>query len=205
MCRLLLFILLLFARNVIAQDFSVLAPNALVTEVVENILVSVRQDRNLALDSSKIVDVKLLPYVDFTRMTQLTIGSQYWDEATAQDQLELVGEFHTLLAHTFANAIAMYTNQTVVVLPLHYLPEDQRTVVRTTIVDPADEPTQLDFAMEHAASGWFIYDLVIDNMRLSRIYRVDFEYALLQGGVHNLIGVLHRKNHEVEAEAAGHG
>jgi phospholipid transport system substrate-binding protein len=130
-------------------------------------------------------------------MTRQTVGGRYWADATPQDRQQLVDEYRIFLAHTFANAIAQYTNQTVFFAPLHMQQDDREVTVRTAVIDPADEPTELDYRMEKTASGWMVYDVDVDYIWLTRIYRSNFGNELRQGGVHNLVRALHKKNQEV--------
>lgn len=198
--RMLLVVLLLSAAGVFAEDSTVPPPDVLVQQVVDDILASIRQNRELTHDPGKmdgLVDAKILPHFDFFRMTRLTVGGRYWADATPQEQRQLVDEYRTFLAHTFANVIAQYTNQTIFFAPLHMRPDDREVTVRTTVIDPADEPTELDYRMERTASGWMVYDVDVDYIWLTRIYRSNFDNELRRGGVRDLVRALHQKNHEV--------
>lgn len=204
--RLLFLVMLLPAVNVFAEDSAAPQPDVLVKQLVDDVLSSIKQNKETTHNLRKmddLVNAKILPYFDFFRTTQLTIGSKYWANTTPQDQQQLVDEFRTFLAHTFSDAIAQYTNQTIIFTPLRMQPEYKDVTVKTTVIYQNDEPTELDYKMEKTASGWMVYDVYIDNMSLIKIYRSNFRNVLLQGGVPNLINVLHKKNQEVEA--ARHG
>jgi phospholipid transport system substrate-binding protein len=204
--RSLLGILALLAAIAHAEDFVAPSPDKIVRQVVDQVLSTLRQHREFTQDLRKmdgLVETDVLPHFDFIRMTRLTIGNKYWDEATQEDRQQLVSEYRAFLAHTFSNTIALYTNQTIFITPLHMLRGEKEITVRTTILDPVDEPTQLNYMMEKTESGWMIYDIEIDNISLTRIYRSNFSRELHKGGVHSLLGVLHQKNLEVEATRHG--
>ena len=193
--------LLLPAACVFAEDSAATTPENVVKQMIDDVLSSIRQDREIALAPARmneLVGRKILPEIDFSRMTRQTVGSKYWNAVTEPEQQQLTDEFRTLLAHTFSNALAQYTDQTVLFMPSRARPGADEAMVRSIIMDPRDESTRLDFRLEKAGSGWLIYDLSIDGMSLIRIYRSNFGNELLQGGVTRLIGVLHKKNQDAE-------
>ena len=204
MRKLLFLFLLLPAVSVFAEDSAMPPPEILVRQMVGEVLSSIKQDRGITHDMMKmdeLVEAKVLPQVDFPRMTRLTIGGKYWIDATPQEQQQLVDEFRTFLSHVFSDVIIQYTNQTIIFTPLHMHPEEKDITVKTWVIDPNDEPTKLDYQMEKTASGWMIYDVSIDNMSLIKIYRSNFSDELLKGGVPSLVGTLHKKNQEVGASS----
>lgn len=180
-------------------------PDGVVKQLVDDVLSSIRQDRSLASDPGRmdgLVEARILPNIDFLRMTRLTVGNSYWSDATPQQRELLVVEFRTLLAHTFARALTHYTDQTVMFTPSQSKPDAQEVTVKSVIVDPRDEATMLDYRLERTDSGWLIYDMKIDNFSLIKIYRSNFSGELQHGGVSGLIGALHKKNQD--ADLAGH-
>jgi phospholipid transport system substrate-binding protein len=204
--RLLFLLFLLPAAGALAEDSAAPSPDMLVKQMVDEVLSPIKKNREITHDQTKmndLVDAKVFSHFDFSRLTRLTVGSKYWADATPQEQLQLISEFHTFLAHVFSDVIAQYTDQTILFIPLQMRPDAQDIAVKTVVMDPRDESTQLDYKMEKTDSGWLIYDVDIDNMSLIRIYNSNFSNELLHGGVPNLVSVLHKKNQEVEA--ARHG
>ena len=181
-------------------------PDGVVKDLVDDVLASIRKDREITHDLNRmegLVERRILPSIDFLRMTRQAVGTRYWGEATPEQQARLVDEFRTLLAHTFSRALTHYTDQTVMFTPFHAQPGAQEATVKSVIVDPRDEATMLDYRLEKTETGWLIYDMKIDNFSLIRIYRSNFGGELQQGGVSGLIGVLHKKNQS--PDLSGHG
>lgn len=204
--RLLLLLILFHAAGALAEDSAAPSPDMLVKQVVDEVLSSIKQNREITHDQAKmndLVEAKVFSHFDFSRLTRLTVGGKYWADATPQEQLQLIGEFHTFLTHVFSDVIAQYTDQTIFFIPFRMQPEAQDTTVKTVVLDPRDESTQLDYKLEKTDSGWLIYDVDIDNMSLIRIYHSNFSNELQNGGVSNLVSVLHKKN--LEVESARHG
>ena len=79
------------------------APDALIKRVSADVLDSIRSDKAVkAGDMTRVialVDNKVMPYVDFTRMTASTVGRN-WRQATPEQKRRLQEEFKTLLIRT---------------------------------------------------------------------------------------------------------
>ncbi len=197
---------LLHAVTAFSGELIAPAPDFMVKQVVGEVLSTLQQDSGITHDIKKLdalVDAKIFPRFDFSRMTRLTIGAKYWNSVTPQVQQQMVDEFRIFLGYTFADAIAQYTDETVDFVPLYLDPEANDLTVKTRIMDPKDEPTKLYFQVEKTTSEWKIYDLKIDGVSLVRLYHANFSSDLRQEGVEGLIRKLHKKNQEVAASRHG--
>ncbi len=189
--------LLLFSASAFADS-----PDAVVKKMVDDVISPIRQDGSLTRDPVKLdalVDARVFPRIDLERLSRLTVGKDYWKQATLEDREKLVGEYHTFLLHAFSDVISQYTDQTILYLPFKMKPDANEAMVRTVVMDPRDESTELDYRLEKVGGNWLIYDVDIDNMSMIRIYHSNFGDALSEGGVNRLIGMLHEKNLKVEA------
>ncbi len=85
------------------------APYALVKRISQDVIDTAKSDKAIqAGDQKKVMDLvetKILPYVDFQRMTSLAAG-RFWREATPEQQKQLTDQFRTLLIYTYSGAIA---------------------------------------------------------------------------------------------------
>ncbi|MCV4698329.1 ABC transporter substrate-binding protein, partial [Escherichia coli] len=70
----------------------------------------------------ELVDAKIMPHVNFRRMTALTVG-RYWRQATPEQQQRLQEEFKQLLIRSYAGAVNQVRDYQVVVKPLRADPE----------------------------------------------------------------------------------
>src|SRR5215203_997069 len=98
------------------------APEALIKEVSTDVLDAVKADKTIqAGDIRKVialVDQKVLPYVNFQRMTASAVG-RYWRQATPDQQKRLQDEFKLLLVRTYSGALAQVSSeQTVELKPM---------------------------------------------------------------------------------------
>lgn len=152
-----------------------------------------------------VVDSKIMPNVNFTRMTASATGPS-WRKATPEQRQKLQNEFKSLLVRTYAGALKQVTDQTIEVKPLRASPTDKEVVVRT-LVKSKGEPIQLDYRMERTpgqGSGWKIYDLNVLGVWLVDNYRPQFAQQLNSGGVDALIQSLAERNN-TNARANGSG
>ncbi len=180
-----------------AQAQAAKAPDALIKEVSSDVLDSVKADKTIQSGDVRkvtaLVDQKVLPYVDFPRMTASAVG-RYWRQATPDQQKRLEDEFKLLLVRTYSGALASVSaDQTVELKPMRSAPTDAEVIVRTEIRGKGD-PIQLDYRLEKAGSSWKIYDVNVLGVWLVENYRNTFQQEVSKGGIDGLIKALTDKN-----------
>ena len=172
------------------------APDALIKRVSTDVLENIKNDKSVqAGDMSRVialVDTKIMPNVDFTRMTASAVGRN-WRQATPDQQKRLQDEFKVLLVRTYSGALAQVKEQNISVKPLRAAPTDAEVVVRTEVLGRGD-PVQLDYRMEKTPSGWKIYDLNVLGVWLVGTYRTQFETEINTKGIDGLIASLAQRN-----------
>jgi phospholipid transport system substrate-binding protein len=188
--------------SVAAQAQAIKPPDALIKEVSSDVLDTVKADTSIrAGDVQKVialVDSKVMPYVDFQRMTASAVG-RYWRQATPDQQKRLQDEFKVLLVRTYSGALAQVKDQTVQLKPMRSNPEDTEVVVRSEVRGKGD-PIQLDYRLAKTASGWKIYDVNVLGVWLVENYRNSFAQEIGTNGVDGLIAKLAERN---KAAASG--
>ena len=188
--------------SIAAQAQAIKPPDALIKEVSSDVLDTVKADNSIrAGDVQKVialVDSKVMPYVDFQRMTASAVG-RYWKQATPEQQKRLQDEFKILLVRTYSGALAQVKDQTVQLKPMRSTPEDTEVVVRSEVRGKGD-PIQLDYRLAKTASGWKIYDVNVMGVWLVENYRNSFAQEIGTNGVDGLIAKLAERN---KAAAAG--
>ncbi|HJV63824.1 MAG TPA: ABC transporter substrate-binding protein [Albitalea sp.] len=185
--------LLALAGSVHAQSQ---APDALIKQVSTEVLDAVKADKSIkAGDLQKIialVDAKVMPHVDFRRMTSSAVG-RYWRQATPEQQTRLQDEFKILLVRTYSGALAQVKDQTVQLKPMRGSKDDPEVVVKTEIRGQGD-PVQLDYRLEKTDSGWKIYDVNVLGVWLVENYRNSFAQEIGANGIDGLIAKLAERN-----------
>ncbi|CAG0984926.1 Intermembrane phospholipid transport system binding protein MlaC [Rhodocyclaceae bacterium] len=179
-----------------------LAPDALIKNVTEEVLEIVRKDKDIQSGNTKkaieLVEAKVLPHFNFTRMTQLAMARD-WRQATPAQQKTLVDEFRTLLVRTYSKALTEYKNQTIEYKPFKMQAADTDVKVRTDIKQPGGKPIQLDYYLEKQNPGWKVYDIEVGGISLVTNYRESFAQEVRNGGIDGLIKSLQTKNKSGEA------
>jgi phospholipid transport system substrate-binding protein len=187
-------LLLLAAAGVRAEAQ---APDALIKQVSTDVIDSIKADKSIKSgDLPKIialVDAKVMPHVNFQRMTSSAVG-RYWRQATPEQQKRLQDEFKVLLVRTYSGALAQVKDQTVSLKPSRGSPDDNEVVVRTEVRGARSDPIQLDYRLEKTASGWKIYDVNVLGVWLVENYRNSFAQEIGANGIDGLIAKLAEKN-----------
>jgi phospholipid transport system substrate-binding protein len=195
------------AGTVVAQtaaQAAAMPPDALVRNLSTDVLDSIRRDKALqAGDFAKLqqmVDEKILPHVNFEKMTRLAVG-RGWRDATAEQRQALTREFRTLLVRTYSGALSQVRDHQVRLLPFRPASADD-VIVRTQIVASRGEPIQLDYRLEKTEAGWKIYDVNVLGVWLVENYKNQFASQINQGGIDGLIKHLTELNRGAEAKKA---
>jgi phospholipid transport system substrate-binding protein len=171
-------------------------PDALIKQMSTDVIDTIKTDKAIqAGDLSKIialVDAKVMPHVNFQRMTASSVG-RHWRAATPEQQKKLQDEFKTLLVRTYAGALTQVKDQTVQLKPLRAAAEDTEVVVRTEVKGKG-EPIQLDYRLEKANADWKIYDVNVLGVWLVEQYRGQFAQDIGTVGIDGLIAKLAERN-----------
>ena len=172
------------------------APDAWIKQISGDVIETVKGDKAIQGGDTKkvmaLVDAKILPNVDFQRMTSSAVG-RYWRQATPEQQKRLQEEFKTLLVRTYAGALAQIKDQSVELKPLRAKPEDTEVLVRTEVKGKG-EPIQLDYRLEKQGDAWKIYDVNVLGVWLVETYRASFAQEISASGIDGLIAKLAEKN-----------
>ena len=184
-----------------------LAPDALLKAVTAEVVAIIRQDKDIQAGNpakvADLVETRILPLFDFTRMTQLAVARN-WRLATPEQQKALTAEFRTLLVRTYSTALSNYRDQAIEFKRLRAAPGDTEVTVKSVMKQPGTEPLTMDYDLERMAAGWKVYDIKIDGVSLITTYRETFAGKIREGGVDGLIKSLTDKNRQGDARLRSH-
>lgn len=171
-------------------------PDAFIKRLSVDVLETIKADRAIQSgDVSKIaalVDTKIMPNVNFQRMTASAVG-RAWRSATPEQQKRLQDEFKALLMRTYSGALSEVKDQNIVMRPLRMAEGDTEVTVRTEIRGRGD-PIALDYRLEKAGASWKIYDLNVASVWLVETYRTQFAQEINANGIDGLITKLSERN-----------
>lgn len=172
------------------------APDAKIRRLSDEVLAAIRSDRTVKNGDfgrvMALVDGKIMPDVNFQRMTSAAVGPA-WRQASPEQRKRLQDEFKVLLVRTYSGALAQIQDESVTVKPLRAQPGDTEVVVRSEIRGRG-EPIQLDYRMEKTPEGWKIYNLNVLGVWLVETYRSQFAQEINNKGVDGLIASLAERN-----------
>jgi len=187
---------LLSSAPAYAGDANGVAPDAFIRQTTAEVIADLKADSGLIRQHGKMeayVETKILGLFDFAYMTQQTVNEKAWNSATPEQRSDLVTEYGLLMAHAFANTLALYDNQSVTIESFQMVQNTQKVLVQGKLIDPDDGPSAINFRLVKTNDGWKIYDVELGGIDLVRTYRADFQAALRSGGVKKLLNQLHMK------------
>lgn len=188
-----------------AADTNV-APNVLIKQVVSDVMASVKSDAEIQAGNlsriNALVETKILPYVDFKKMTASAVGRN-WASANPQQQQEITEQFKKLLTYTYAGALSQVRDQTIEYKPFRADPSDTVVQVNTEVLNTrGGEPLQLNYKLQKESDGWKIIDVNVLGVWLVQNYRNTFAQQVSAGGIDGLIKALTEKNKSLVSGAA---
>ena len=208
LCALTLAALVAFAPGLASAQARGPSPDDLIKVVTQDILDTVRADRSLQKGDlnrvNALVDQRVMPVVDFPKMTALTVGI-HWRRASPDQQEQLMAAFRELLILTYSDALRQMQDAVVDVRPARYTPEDRDVVVRTFAMRVGKEPIQLDYRLHITSAGWKIYDFNVLGLWLVDHYRGQFGPLASSRGIDGLIAALQSKNKSLRQSSVARG
>jgi phospholipid transport system substrate-binding protein len=183
-----------------------MAPDALARKVTEEVLAIIRADKDIQAGNTQkvfdLVEARVLPHFNFTRMTRLAVGAP-WRQATGAQRQSLTDEFRSLLVHTYTSAFTQYRNQVIEYKPLKLQSGDTEAVVRSVIKQGGGaDPIDVNYSMEKTDAGWKVYDVAIAGVSLVQNYRSTFNSEIQKSGIDGLVATLAAKNKTLAQQSA---
>jgi len=179
-------------------------PEALIERLSGELIGLLQNDPDLRSGNidrvNQLVDEKLMPHVNFNRMTASSVG-RFWRQASPEQRQRLQQEFKILLIRTYSGALTQFTNQTLAMRPSRYRPEDKEVTIRSELRGRG-EPIQVDYRLESTPNGWKIYDLNVMGIWLVETYRTQFAQEINVRGIDGLIDTLAQRNASNTGSAA---
>lgn len=180
------------------------APDAMIRRISQEVQDIAKSDKGIQGGNMSrmvtVVEEKILPYVDFERMTSLAAG-RFWRQATPEQQKQLIEQFRSLLIYTYSGALSQVRDQKIEFRPLKLNPADTDVEVRSRVIQPQGEPILLNYRVEKTAAGWKMYDVNVMGAWLVEAYKGTFATEIGKGGIDGLIKTLADKNKQLAARA----
>ena len=191
-------LMLALSLNVTAVRAADEAADVLVKRISQDVVDTAKADKDIQSgNQAKVLDLvekKIIPYVDFQRMTELAV-SRNWRDATPDQQKALVTQFRSLLIYTYSGALSQVKDQRLEFKPFRAAADDTDVEVRSQVIQArGGQPIQLYYRLRKTGSGWKIYDINILGAWLIETYKGSFNAEINKSGIDGLITVLTAKN-----------
>ena len=181
------------------------APDVLLKRISNEVMDAVKNDKDIQAGNHKkiveFVEAKILPHVNFVRMTSLAAG-KHWRDASEDQKKQLITEFRELLIYSYSGALSQVKNQKLVFKPLRADAADTEVEVRSEVIQGRGEPIQLNYRVEKTDKGWKIYDINILGAWLVETYKGNFNAEITKGGMDGLIKSLAERNKKLAEKSA---
>jgi phospholipid transport system substrate-binding protein len=180
-------------------------PNALLQATTLEVIAAMKQERDQHGGQQKriasLIETKVVPLFDFSRMTQLAVARS-WRTATPGQQAALTAAFKALLVRTYSSALSSYRDQVIEFRSLRSAPAATEVTVKSVVKQSGTAPIAMDYDMEKTPAGWKVYDITVAGISLVTSYRDSFSEMVRDGGVDGLIKALEEKNRQDESRSA---
>jgi phospholipid transport system substrate-binding protein len=178
-----------------------LSPDGLVKKVTEDVMGTIKADPEIKTGNvshiQTLVETKILPYVNFQKMTATAVGRN-WSQASPEQQKLITDQFRQLLIYTYSGALQDVSDQRVDYRPFRGDLADPIVQVDTRIVNPrGGEPIQLNYKLDKEGAEWKIVDVNVAGVWLVQTYQSTFQQEVSRGGIDGLIKSLTAKNQQL--------
>lgn len=151
--------------------------------------------RNNFANATGFVDGVVSQFVDMERVAILVLGRNIRQSNSAQRQ-QFIKEFKTLLVRTYTKAFLEYSDWKITFNPSVDNPGKDRTIVRTLVHQPGQQPININYRMMQNKKGeWKVFDILIEGVSLVTNYRSTFNREIAQtGSIDGVIKMLIERN-----------
>lgn len=186
-----------FIRNALAND-----PMPMVKTSVNQALATLR-DNSIPLKEKQVRLRQIVSSTfDTTEMAKSAMGP-HWRDLMPEQRKEFSEVFVTFIEDSYLSKINDYRRQDVVFVRARNDGQDYAQV-DTQIVQPGDDPIDLDFQLGRSGDTWKIYDVTVDAISIIANYRNQFNRIMNSQGYGTLIEDLKSKQKASEESLANH-
>lgn len=186
-------------NSVQAQDVDMHDPYKMVTAVADNAFSKLKANKDKISDVSfrkDLVRTDLLPYVD-ARYAGFKVMGTNLKKASAQERDAFCDAFAEYIVASFADALAMYNNQELVLPEYKQVSSDASQVnVKFLIRESGKQDLELVFKLrKNSKSGeWRAYDLVSEGISMLTAKENELSPLIRERGVSAVTDLINKHN-----------
>ncbi len=174
-----------------AQGFAdEIGPRELIEDSAQKLLQSLDANRaEYRKDPTKVrklVDEFLLPRFDTEYSAQMVLG-RHWRTATPEQRQRFIDAFYQSLLENYSAALAEFTADRMVVLPLRAEATADKATVRTEVKRDDGTRVPVNYRLRKTRKGWKAWDLTIEGISYVKNFRNQFGAEIDQKGLDAVI------------------
>jgi phospholipid transport system substrate-binding protein len=185
---------LMLCSNVFAAGDPVGVLNSVANQLIEKL----KANQTSLHDNPQLVyslaDRIVVPHADVAEMAKRVLPPQTWNSATPVQRSKFEHEFSTLLVHTYASALANYSDQTVKFFPVRGGVQGNTVQVDSKIERADGPPISVTYRMVNRDGTWKIFDMSVEGVSMLESFRSQFSDLLSQGNMAALLDRLSSHN-----------
>lgn len=186
-------------NSVQAQDVDMKDPYKMVTAVADNAFGKLKANKDKISDITfrkELVRKDLLPYVD-TRYAGFKVMGTNLKKASAQERDDFCDAFAEYIVASFADALAMYNNQDLVLPDYKQVSADASQVnVKFLIREAGKKDLELVFKLrKNSKTGeWRAYDLVSEGISMLTAKENELSPLIRERGIKAVTDLINKHN-----------
>ncbi|MGA1740692.1 MAG: MlaC/ttg2D family ABC transporter substrate-binding protein [Pseudohongiellaceae bacterium] len=182
----------------LAVPAQALAQFATPTESVQNMLDDVfsilrAPDFSLDQDKQRIDDAVSVAF-DTNTIAQSALAANYRD-LNAEQRAEFEELFFQILKDTYIDRLDAYTDESVEITGEEV--DGNRGTVKS-VVYTSNSDIAVDYSLRQRPNGWFIYDIVVEDVSLLSSYRSTYRSIIRRSGIDGLLNDIRSQAAELE-------
>lgn len=154
-----------------------ISPNAFIQNISDELVRAVVDNPKVAKNPKELeqlVITKVVPSVDFEKMTQASVG-RTWRTATPEQRLALSNEFKTLLIRAYVTAAAKIDGSVKIAVKPSRGESAEAPVVRTTVTSRLQpEPLEIQYRLRIDGASYKVIDINVAGLWMTSTYRTQF-------------------------------
>ncbi len=168
------------------------------TESVQNMLNNVfgilrSPDFDLSRDKQRI-DESVSVAFDTNTIAQSALAANY-RELSAEQRAEFEELFFNILKNTYIERLDAYTDESVEITGEET--DGNRGTVKS-IAFTSNSDISVDYSLRQRPTGWFIYDIIVEDVSLLSSYRSTYRSIIRSSGIDGLLNDLRNQASELE-------
>ena len=175
----------------VAETGNVEDPYQWVVTLSNQVLDAIKKDPSLKSGDitaiNTLVDQLIMPDVDFTMVTRMTVGPK-WRQATPEQRQALQEAFKQLLIRVYSGALSKVKDHVCELDNTRKQSIQDEMVIRTKLISAGQPPIAMDYRIyRNKHQVWKIVDVNVEGVWMVENYRTQFSSVLNQDGIDGLI------------------